>query len=102
MTKTWEDSRKDCLQRRADLAIITTKDELDFVAKLSSTAWIGLSDTQEEGKWKWVDGAHLLGSGFWRQGEPNGATEHCVELYNSNGEWNDAYCSKNNPWICED
>lgn len=102
MTKTWENSRKDCVQRRADLVIITTRDELDFVAKIYNRAWIGLSDTQEEGKWKWVDGTPLLGSGFWRNGEPNSAREHCVEIDNSNGEWNDAYCSNTNPWICED
>lgn len=101
-TKTWEDSRKDCLQRGADLAIPTTNDELDFVAKLYSRAWIGLSDTLEEGKWRWVDGTHLSGSGFWVSGEPNSASEHCVELYDSNGKWNDAYCSITNPWICED
>ncbi|XP_050932194.1 CD209 antigen-like protein E isoform X2 [Lates calcarifer] len=101
--KTWEESRKDCLQRRADLVIITTKDELDFVSKIYTRTWIGLSDMQQENKWKWVDGSDLIGGGFWQSGEPNNSgDEDCVEISRSNGEWNDALCSIEIPWICED
>ncbi|XP_018535589.1 CD209 antigen-like protein E [Lates calcarifer] len=101
--KTWEESRKDCLQRRADLVIITTKDELVFVSKFYSRTWIGLSDMQQENKWRWVDGSDLEGRGFWQSGEPNNVgNEDCVELSNPNGEWNDMPCENEIPWMCED
>lgn len=99
--KTWEDSRKDCLERRADLVIITTKEELDFVTNLCSRTWIGLSDTQQEGKWKWVDGTDLVGVGNWHTGEPNDiGNEDCVEISPSDGKWNDVPCTEKLSWIC--
>ncbi|XP_069549119.1 CD209 antigen-like protein C [Brachyistius frenatus] len=102
VTKNWNNSRKDCQQRRADLVIITTKDELDFVTKIYDRTWIGLSDIQREGKWKWVDGSDLEGNGFWQTGEPNNSgDENCVEISRRNGDWNDAQCKVEIPWICE-
>ncbi|XP_070691453.1 CD209 antigen-like protein C [Pempheris klunzingeri] len=102
--KTWEMSRKDCQERGADLVIITTKAELDFVKKHYDVAWIGLSDKQQEGKWKWVDGSDLEGAGFWQEGEPNdhNSNEDCVEVSRTASAWNDASCDTKFSWICED
>ncbi|XP_064819252.1 C-type lectin domain family 4 member M-like [Oncorhynchus masou masou] len=48
-TKTWKESREDCLERGADLVIINSDKEQRRV-------WIGLTDSVIEGTWKWVDG----------------------------------------------
>ncbi|KAM9309131.1 uncharacterized protein KZ484_025221 [Pholidichthys leucotaenia] len=97
-TKNWEKSRLDCQQKGANLVIITSKDEHDFVSKFHQNIWIGLSDKQQEGKWKWVDGSDLV-QGFWKSGEPNNAgNEDCAEI--SAGKWNDIPCSNELPWIC--
>lgn len=97
-------SRKDCRERQADLVIITTKAELDFVKKTYAITWIGLSDKQQEGKWKWVDGTDLVGGGFWQAGEPNNSdgNEDCVEVSRSASAWNDAPCDRRFAWVCED
>lgn len=100
-TKTWQDSRKDCQAKGADLVTLSSKAELDFV-KRSYVLWIGLFRGEEENDWKWVDGTDLVGAGFWKRGEPNnsGGHEDCVEI--AAGRWNDASCSARFSWVCEE
>ncbi|XP_024001545.2 C-type lectin domain family 4 member E-like, partial [Salvelinus sp. IW2-2015] len=58
-TKTWNESREDCLERGADLVIVTSDKEQEFLVKLKKRFWIGLTDSVNEGTWKWVDGTSL-------------------------------------------
>uniref|UniRef100_A0A3B5QLP0 CD209 antigen-like n=1 Tax=Xiphophorus maculatus TaxID=8083 RepID=A0A3B5QLP0_XIPMA len=59
--KTWTLSREDCHSKGADLAIVTSKDEMNFINSLynDKEVWIGLTDGGVEGQWKWVDGTPL-------------------------------------------
>ncbi|XP_056592028.1 C-type lectin domain family 4 member M-like [Triplophysa dalaica] len=59
--KNWTESRRYCRERGADLIIINNKEEQDFIEKKTSKErfWIGLSDSDEEGRWKWVDGSAM-------------------------------------------
>lgn len=99
--KTWQESREDCLHRGADLMIIDSQEEQDFSKRLFKRMWIGLTDTEKEGVWKWVDGS-LLRKSFWETGEPNNehGTENCAEINFRDG-WNDFTCNHLNYWICE-
>nr|XP_055064548.1 CD209 antigen-like protein E [Misgurnus anguillicaudatus] len=99
--KSWTDSRRYCRERGADLIIINNREEQDFINFFTGKErhWIGLSDSDVEGIWKWVDGSTLT-SVFWKSGEPNGHSgENCVETHSS--EWNDYSCNKAIQWICE-
>uniref|UniRef100_A0A4W6EHG7 C-type lectin domain-containing protein n=1 Tax=Lates calcarifer TaxID=8187 RepID=A0A4W6EHG7_LATCA len=64
-TKSWQDSRNDCLQRG------------EFMRQFKQRTWIGLTDRETEGTWRWVDGTLL------------------------NTSWNDESCTLQNLWICE-
>ncbi|KAF4115380.1 hypothetical protein G5714_002869 [Onychostoma macrolepis] len=99
--KSWTESRRDCTERGADLIIINNRQEQDFVKKISANAhvWIGLTDIDVEGTWKWVDGSTLT-SGFWDPREPNGHRgENCALIYSPG--WADYPCSDRFLWICE-
>uniref|UniRef100_A0A3B4YRF0 C-type lectin domain-containing protein n=1 Tax=Seriola lalandi dorsalis TaxID=1841481 RepID=A0A3B4YRF0_SERLL len=103
--KSWQDSRDDCVQRGADLVIINSKEEQEFMRQFKRITWIGLTDAETEGTWKWVDGT-LLKTSFWYTGEPNtyyGRDEDCGEIrfFRNKNNWNDITCNMKNFWICE-
>uniref|UniRef100_A0AAR2L7Q7 C-type lectin domain-containing protein n=1 Tax=Pygocentrus nattereri TaxID=42514 RepID=A0AAR2L7Q7_PYGNA len=107
--KTWEESRQDCRMKGADLVIINSREEQQFVFGIGRTLWIGLTDRAIEGHWKWVDDTSL-GTGYWLPGEPNNAHyqgENCAEVIHHVGStdalssWNDISCSSVLSWVCE-
>ncbi|XP_060720566.1 CD209 antigen-like protein A [Tachysurus vachellii] len=70
--KNWRDTRQDCIKRGADLVIINSTEEQEFISKYfnSTQAWIGLNYKDTEGTFKWVDGSPLT-TKFWWSGKPN-------------------------------
>ncbi|XP_059395734.1 C-type lectin domain family 17, member A-like [Carassius carassius] len=60
--KNWTESRRYCTERGADLIIINNREEQKTVDKMrdgKTGFWIGLTDSEEEGNWKWVNGSTL-------------------------------------------
>uniref|UniRef100_A0A3B4CXC0 C-type lectin domain-containing protein n=1 Tax=Pygocentrus nattereri TaxID=42514 RepID=A0A3B4CXC0_PYGNA len=104
--KSWTESRKDCKERGADLVIINSREEQREI--LLFFTWIGLTDTEEEGVWKWVDNSRLT-TKFWWKGEPNdhGGNEDCaITGYKGAGSerlstWADYPCNHPVVGICE-
>uniref|UniRef100_A0AAZ3RYN8 C-type lectin domain-containing protein n=1 Tax=Oncorhynchus tshawytscha TaxID=74940 RepID=A0AAZ3RYN8_ONCTS len=110
--KPWRESRQDCLKRGADMVIINSDKEQEFLFSFIKRAWIGLTDSVTEGTWKWVDGTQLTTPSYWQSQQPdNGGDnpangeEDCVELNTETWlpvkAWNDQSCFNNRYWICE-
>ncbi|XP_022596303.1 CD209 antigen-like protein D [Seriola dumerili] len=115
---SWEKAREDCRARGADLVIIDSPEEQTFLSGFISTfTWIGLSDREEEGVWKWVDGTPLNLT-YWAVkqpdnggGDPKWGEEDCAHLghdgsahltHDESAHWNDLSCGSRLRWICEE
>ncbi|XP_069024833.1 C-type lectin domain family 2 member B-like [Embiotoca jacksoni] len=100
--KTWDESRKECRERGADLVIIKHKEEQDFVRALNckGASWIGLQRTEKtRWTWTWVDGSPLTET-FWPEGHKDDNYWYYAVCCNDQGKWTQGYYSTNN-WICE-
>ncbi|EMH2710065.1 DUF5011 domain-containing protein [Clostridioides difficile] len=77
---------------KGHLVTIKSKQELDLFNSLTTkTVWLGATDEEKEGQWKWVTG-ELVKFTNWCAGEPNnfgGIEDYMVSIKNSNGLWND-------------
>uniref|UniRef100_A0A673JX09 C-type lectin domain-containing protein n=1 Tax=Sinocyclocheilus rhinocerous TaxID=307959 RepID=A0A673JX09_9TELE len=106
-TRGWTESRRYCKESGADLIIINNREENDFVKKMfgGTSAYIGLTDSDVEARWKWVDGTNMT-SGLWGPGEPNGyITENCGVVVDNDPRWptlfgwHDVLCNRDLQWI---
>ncbi|XP_032372118.1 CD209 antigen-like protein C [Etheostoma spectabile] len=105
-TGSWEKGRQDCRDRGADLVVIDSSEEQTFLFEfVKKNAWFGLTDRDEEGTWKWVDGTPLTLKN-WGKGQPDNGDpdpkwgeEDCAHFVAT--EWNDLSCESPMYWICE-
>ncbi|KAM7140927.1 C-type lectin domain family 17, member A [Molossus nigricans] len=102
-TKSWDEARKFCQENYSHLVIISSIAEQNFVSKAHRSPrvhWLGLSDREHEGDWKWLDGSPVTLS-FWEPEEPNNINDEDCASMNKGGTWNDLSCNKATYWICE-
>lgn len=96
---SWDEAKERCEKLEGHLVAITSRAEQKFVAELAlagkgkarAALWIGYTDREKEGKWKWITG-EKSGFSYWAAGEPNNSSagEHCCEMWlDSGGKWND-------------
>ncbi|XP_035240891.1 hepatic lectin-like [Anguilla anguilla] len=109
--KSWMSSRSDCIKRGADLVVIESEEEQEFITNHTKEdhCWIGLSDLETEGIWIWVDGTPLQ-RGFWVSGEPDDhywinmkkyEKSDCALTMTGKKAWADNRCDYIQYWICE-
>ncbi|XP_039608757.1 CD209 antigen-like protein C [Polypterus senegalus] len=107
----WSLSQENCTAMGGHLVIIESEDEQEFLLQEANITqyWIGLTDSEEEGAWHWVDKSTLRDPKFW--GERNGkkepdnhnGNEDCARLNTDQGlkGWFDVSCGRNSKWACE-
>nr|XP_054596861.1 hepatic lectin-like [Nothobranchius furzeri] len=118
---SWKESRSFCEDLGADLVKIDSREEQEFLVEKVETVvmdgiwesfWIGLTDSEVEGNWTWVDGSPLNSRmKFWLEGQPDNSKarsasgEDCVTILTRGAEdlniWNDDVCILAYKSICE-
>ncbi|XP_062287778.1 CD209 antigen-like protein C isoform X2 [Scomber scombrus] len=108
---SWSTGRQDCREKGADLGVIDSLEKQEFFSTFNEEAtWIGLTDRDTEGTWKWIDGTPLTLS-YWGTdqpdnggGDPQWGEEDCVHIRAGTQtveNWNDLSCGASLQWICE-
>ncbi|XP_026011207.1 CD209 antigen-like protein C isoform X2 [Astatotilapia calliptera] len=100
--KTWSESQNHCKTRGADLVMINSKKEQEFVSKFAGYSWIGLRANQTSGrsKWEWVDGSALTQT-FWAEGWSDPYSGYRGVCCDSDGKWMHSSYSHSTTFICE-
>uniref|UniRef100_A0A3B3Z9J7 C-type lectin domain-containing protein n=1 Tax=Periophthalmus magnuspinnatus TaxID=409849 RepID=A0A3B3Z9J7_9GOBI len=100
-TLSWSSSRAWCQTHRADLVIINSEEEQVQMDQTNTRLWIGMSDIEQEGDWRWVDGRQVT-SNDWTsediEGEDCGHVDTSEEVLQA---WMDGSCKISYRWICE-
>ncbi|XP_039973547.1 C-type lectin domain family 4 member D isoform X2 [Xiphias gladius] len=112
----WLTSQINCRVRGGHLAILTTREQHEAVEKegkriggIYTYYWIGLTDFENEGEWKWVNNSTLQTSLYWSvvNSEPDNNLsggeegEDCAVVNSYSQTWNDVPCSFLYPRICQ-
>ncbi|KAM4550702.1 CD209 antigen-like protein C [Fundulus diaphanus] len=118
---SWNESRDSCKYLGGDLVKIDSREEQMFLKRRvgdlmehpEDMFWIGLTDSEEEGRWLWVDGSPLDTCwNFWRKGQPDDLSANnlsgadCGRMGDEGGPddlkcWHDRGCDYRQKSICE-
>ncbi|XP_039397299.1 C-type lectin domain family 4 member F-like isoform X2 [Mauremys reevesii] len=111
--KSWDEAERFCVSQDSHLTSVSSQGEQEFLSNETKGQdhWIGLTDRETEGSWRWVDGTEYKADasrGFWAENQPDnyhqgiGGREDCVKIRPRKlNTWNDANCSLPSRWICK-
>ncbi|XP_036436876.1 C-type lectin domain family 4 member M-like isoform X2 [Colossoma macropomum] len=100
--KSWDEGRQDCLKKGADLAIINSRTEQNFIHGLNFL-WIGLHESHT-GVWTWVDGTPLTNAYWLLEVNSPAGRGLCALTDNSSpsvSSWKKRPCTDNIRYVCE-
>ena len=108
--KTWDKAEAFCIQKGGHLASVASEATEAYVLrakgnKTLKNLWLGGSDKEEEGVWKWSDGSPWNFTN-WNKYQPTpldvSSDEDCLQYYYSNyaTKWSDRPCSVEGNFVC--
>jgi hypothetical protein len=103
-TSSWRDARDACQDWGGDLAKVESVEENTFLSEHSTVdSWLGASDFQDEGSFRWFDGDDVDPDGPWAPAQPDNfeGNENCIELREADDRWNDVPCTSAKVALCE-
>jgi hypothetical protein len=104
---TWHEAKRRCEAMGGYLVCITSQMENNFVSQLGNRAvlWLGASDEEREGQWKWVSGEPFQYANWVSRNPSNsGRGEHWLSfswLRDRGRGWNDNPEGGKMGFVCE-
>jgi hypothetical protein len=101
---SWSDARDLCQAWGGDLAKVETVAENTALGEhCDQDVWLGASDVDEEGSFRWIDGSGVDAQGAWAPTQPDDYDdrEDCLELRAMDDRWNDVPCMGPKVALCE-
>ena len=105
MKKTWTDAEEFCQQEGGNLVSVTSEAINEHIYKEKkrrdlSWLWLGGSDQEKEGVWKWSDESPWEFKN-WNHGEPSNQTgQDCLAQTGYSKKWNDYNCKAQTNFVC--
>ncbi|XP_038566654.1 C-type lectin domain family 4 member M-like isoform X2 [Micropterus salmoides] len=105
----WQGSRDQCKQKMADLVVIESQEEQEFINNHTKDYkdemhgyWIGLSYRNTMDTWMWVDGSNFTLM-YWVTQQPGNQGYCALTLPRADplANWHKVNCNLRNRWICE-
>ena len=86
----WNAARQKAVQMGGHLAVIKDKETNEMIKTLADglLLWIGATDEEVDGLWKWIDGEKMTFKA-WGSGEPNGGRKENYLRLGKRGFWID-------------
>ena len=114
--KTWEDAESFCNGQGGHLAAVTNQEIHNYVNRKNVPVWVGGTDQQREGIWRWSD-CSAWSFESWgidvfcfalcvenkqpNNGAPLHNRENCLQLRHKNHDkWHDVMCSEPQEFVC--
>ncbi|XP_046333023.2 macrophage mannose receptor 1-like [Haliotis rufescens] len=102
---TWADARRECQSRRADLMVINSAKEQDWVNVQTQEEntdgwWVGLSYSVDDVQWEWLDTTVDISNIQWNLEPDNYENEDCCAI-NEYGKFSDDACREHYGYICK-
>ena len=111
--QNWTNAEQMCIKNEGHLASITDQDidnyiwnkTLSAIESSVESVWVGGTDKEEEGTWKWSDGS-LWDFTNWPAKPNNYRKQHCLVIMkmkpdstNKDG-WHDTWCDEHHRFVC--
>lgn len=100
----WRAASDLCQAWGGDLAKVESVEENTLLGERSEQdVWLGASDFEDEGNFRWFDGDDVDPEGSWAPAQPDNfeGRENCLELRAIDDRWNDVPCTSEKLALCE-
>ena len=100
---SWAAAVNACKEADSKLALVNNNAANEQVMQFvtgDTLIWVGISDNQEEGVWRYSNNQKVGDFNKWVEGSPDGGEDENCASMSSDGSWDDKNCTLELPFVC--